>query len=191
MYLIPALILAFASGSAWSQGITVPTDNCQWRGEKYGHALQCEPNEIVIGSCGSGKRDDCGSGEWHQLLCCEMPDYTYDNCIDYKGEHGQEISCPEKSNDDSMLLEGSCGSGTWHDCNGGSTHIAKCCHGKFTDGSKMGSSGQCYWVYGYHGEQVQCNRPDEAAFGRCGSGRYDDCGTEKWHGIQCCQLTHL
>ncbi|TRY72589.1 hypothetical protein TCAL_03119 [Tigriopus californicus] len=177
----------FLTTLVWAQNIEVPTDSCMWRGAKYGQMNACEPNEIVVGSCGSGRRDDCDSGQWHQLLCCKMPEYTYENCLEYKGEHGQDISCSQQAHDDSMLLQGACGSGLQHDC-GGTTHIAKCCHGHLAD-AKLKSTGTCYWIYGYHGEKIQCNRRDEAAFGRCGSGYKDDCGTEKWHGLQCCQLT--
>ena len=99
-------------------GIEIPTNGCQWRGEKYGHMIQCEGNELAIGSCGSGKNDDCSSGQWHQILCCDMPDYLYQDCLEYRGEHGQEISCVEKD----LLLEGHCGSGTYSDCDG-VTHI--------------------------------------------------------------------
>ena len=105
-----------------AQDVVVPSDNCQWRGASYGQMNVCEGNEIAIGSCGSGKNDDCGSGDWHQLLCCDMPDYVYSDCVDYKGEHGSELSCPELTNDMGSLVEGACGSGLNHDCEG-STHI--------------------------------------------------------------------
>ncbi|TRY79860.1 hypothetical protein TCAL_17078 [Tigriopus californicus] len=34
-----------------------------------------------------------------------MPEHTYENSLEYKGEHGQPISCSEESHDDSMLLQ--------------------------------------------------------------------------------------
>ncbi len=39
-----------------------------------------------------------------------------------QGEYGDNLSCPELMHDDSTLIEGICGSGMYHDCDG-STHI--------------------------------------------------------------------
>merc|ERR1711860_34224 len=161
------------------------------RGESYGRNVQCEGNEVVYGSCGSGKNDNCGTGIWFKLLCCDLAGYHFENCMDHYGEHGQNLECPLLDGADDRVLEGACGSGTYGDCANGSTHSVKCCSGRFDDGMQLQTTGQCYWSYGYYGEEVRCNFDDEIVFGRCGSGIYDDCGTEKWHGIQCCRMVKI
>ena len=77
---------------------------------------------MAIGSCGSGKNDDCDNGQWHQLLCCDMEDYHWQECTEYKSDHGKDLSCPDLLNYNGAILEGACGSGMWSDCQG-ETHI--------------------------------------------------------------------
>ena len=50
------------------------------------------------------------------------------------------------------------------------------------------SNGQCTWKYGNFGQQIQCDRNDQAVFGRCGSGGNPDCAPNAYHGIECCML---
>ena len=52
-----------------------------------------------------------------QILCCDMPEYVYGNCLETQGDFGEQISCAEGS-----ILEGICGSGRRADCDG-SSHI--------------------------------------------------------------------
>lgn len=110
-----AFVLLLAA-TVLSQNIEVPTDKCTWRGAGDGQMHVCESHEIVVGSCGSGRRAKC-SGEFHELLCCAMPEYTYDSCADHNGGHGEHLSCPELNKDPGSLLEGACGSGLGKDCN--------------------------------------------------------------------------
>eukprot|EP00095_Tigriopus_kingsejongensis_P005918 maker-scaffold825_size91437-snap-gene-0.14 protein:Tk05918 transcript:maker-scaffold825_size91437-snap-gene-0.14-mRNA-1 annotation:"hypothetical protein" len=166
----------------------VPTDNCTWRGVKYGTMVFCEANEVVRGACGSGKDDNCGTDIWHSVLCCDTEDYFWTDCVDYNGSHGQDLSCPFLTQNPNSLMEGLCGSGEDSNCNG-SGHTVKCCQGGFTDGSKLSSTNICYWKLSGFGEFLECDHEDEAVFGRCGSGRNDDCGPGIYHGIECCQIT--
>ena len=130
--------LFLCSVAVLGQDIEVPTDNCVWRGGNYGEDNVCEGNELPIGSCGSGQNDDCDDGVWEQLFCCDMPDFHYQDCVDYKvfnfikihvcssyngaifhqGDNGQPLSCPEESNDPGLILEGACGSGFQENCDG-------------------------------------------------------------------------
>ena len=77
--------------------------------------------------------------QWHQLLCCRLPGYIFYDCQDFKGEHGQELSCPELMHRPNALLEGSCGSGMWHDCPGKATHIVSLL-GYFTPSASISDS---------------------------------------------------
>ena len=54
-----------------------------------------------------------------QILCCDMPEYVYGNCLETQGDFGEQISCAEGS-----ILEGICGSGRRADCDG-SSHIVR------------------------------------------------------------------
>eukprot|EP00095_Tigriopus_kingsejongensis_P005919 maker-scaffold825_size91437-snap-gene-0.15 protein:Tk05919 transcript:maker-scaffold825_size91437-snap-gene-0.15-mRNA-1 annotation:"unnamed protein product" len=173
-----------------AQDLVVPSDSCSWRGAQFGVEASCEPNEIAVGACGSGEDDNCGTGIWHALLCCEMPNYFWQNCIEHRGSHGENLSCPFLTHDPNMLVESQCGSGKNSDCEDHG-HSVKCCHGVFTDGGKLGNTHICYWLYGHWGEELECQRNDEAVFGRCGSGKNDDCGNDVWHGIECCQITKI
>ena len=51
-------------------------------------------------------------------MCCDLADYIFLDCLDYHGEHGQDLSCIDLGNDNNLLLEGACGSGMFHDCEG-------------------------------------------------------------------------
>lgn len=172
------------------QDITIPSDGCSWRGEKFGRTVQCDGNEVVIGSCGSGGHVDC-DGHTHQLLCCDLDNFVYSDCLEFQGDYGIHLSCPELTKDKDTMVEASCGSEGGRDCHSESAHTVKCCHGHQFDGSRLGSSGDCYWIHGIYGQQIECNRNDEVVFGRCGSGKGDDCGNNQWHGIQCCKLVVL
>ena len=54
-----ACSLSLASG----EPIEIPDNACFWRGGKYGQMIYCDPEEIAIGACGSGKSDDCDKGK--------------------------------------------------------------------------------------------------------------------------------
>ncbi|TRY68410.1 hypothetical protein TCAL_06201 [Tigriopus californicus] len=182
-------VLIWLGGSQIGNGqdITIPSDGCSWRTEIYGHINQCDGNEVVVGSCGSGDGRDC-NGLTHQLLCCDLDNFYYSNCLEFYGGYGVHLSCPELTKDPDTMVEAACGSEKGLDCHNGSSHSVKCCHGHQFDGSRVGSSGECYWLYGGRGQPVQCTRNDEAVFGRCGSGQAARCTNNQWHGIQCCRL---
>ncbi len=59
-----------------------------------------------------------------QILCCDIPDYHYENCLDYTGDWGEHISCPERTADDGMVVTAYCGSGGDKDCKDNS-HIVR------------------------------------------------------------------
>ena len=56
------------------------------------------------------------------MLCCAIPDYHYENCLDFSSDYGELLSCPERSGDDNMFVTGMCTSGQTRDCQGHS-HI--------------------------------------------------------------------
>ena len=56
------LVLGLAS-AALADIVTVPQDACFWRGQRYGQMLYCEDGEVAVGSCGSGRNDDCDSSK--------------------------------------------------------------------------------------------------------------------------------
>ena len=78
--------------------------------------------QVAVGSCGSGSNDDCGPSIYHQLLCCDMPEYHYENCVQYNGDYGEPMTCKDKTHSDAEILCGACGSGGHRDCEGGVAH---------------------------------------------------------------------
>jgi len=170
------------------EDIHIPFDKCIWRGDTYGQMNQCEGNEILIGSCDSGRSADCNNGFFQQALCCDLPGYHWETCFDFHGDHGVHLSCPNLMGNDGSIMEGQCGSGMFEDC-GGSIHTVKCCEGYFSDGRRIEAKREtCFWKYGLYGEEIQCDFDNQAIFGRCGSGRTDGCGDERWFGIECCEI---
>ena len=86
-------------------GIEVPRENCQWQSGGYGEETQCDGNQVIVGACGAGRYADCPDESWHQILCCSMPNYVYENCQKYGSDHGQLNSCLDHGNVP-RLLEG-------------------------------------------------------------------------------------
>ena len=36
---------------------------------------------------------DCPGGTVHQIKCCDMEDFYYDNCDTFKSDYGEPIDC--------------------------------------------------------------------------------------------------
>ena len=51
------------SAAVICEPIEIPDNACFWRGGKYGQMIYCEPEEIAVGACGSGKSDDCDNSK--------------------------------------------------------------------------------------------------------------------------------
>merc|ERR1711934_1126056 len=50
-----------------------PTDECTWEYTGYGERVECgRSDEVLVGRCGSGLRDDCPGSTNHGSLCCEF-----------------------------------------------------------------------------------------------------------------------
>merc|ERR1712037_754486 len=101
------------------------------------------------------------------------------------GDFGQDLDCGPAP------LGGDCGSGQFADCDG-NAHGVRCCEASYAGLPLLPVEDNCYWEYTTnYGERVFCRRDDEAVFGRCGSGRYKDCGDGGGyvHGIKCCEIT--
>ena len=59
------------------------------------------------------------------MLCCAVPEYHYENCLEFSGTYGELLSCPEKAQDDNMIVTGMCTSGQAKDCQGESHMVNK------------------------------------------------------------------
>ena len=60
-----------------------------------------------------------------------------------------------------MILEGTCGSSATLDCNGFSVQN-NCCEGHLLTGETVGPDVRtCNWMYGNHGEPIQCPKSDK------------------------------
>lgn len=57
-----------------------------------------------------------------QLLCCDMPNYHYEQCVQFNGDFGELLTCKDMTHSDAEILEGACGSGRDPDCEAGSYH---------------------------------------------------------------------
>ena len=70
----------------------------------------------MVGACGSGRNPDCPNdsiyydNSYHQILCCTVPEFNWNNCESYGSEHGVPNSCLEHG-EVPTILEGTCGSG--------------------------------------------------------------------------------
>ena len=64
MKLVLALALCSIASTALADQIIIPQDACFWRGQTYGELLYCESGEVAVGSCGSGKNDDCDTSRY-------------------------------------------------------------------------------------------------------------------------------
>jgi len=99
------------------------------------------------------------------------------------GDFGEDLDCGKKP------VGAECGSGSGADCDN-QAHGVKCCDGSISGAPVVPVEEVCYWKYTEnYGEEILCNRNDEAVFGRCGSGRFHDCGDGIFvHGIKCCEI---
>ena len=55
--------------------------------------LKCDGNQVVVGSCSSGRHGDCPGGAGHQMLCCDLPEYYYSACDTFSGGWGVQMDC--------------------------------------------------------------------------------------------------
>lgn len=85
---------------------------------------QFDLNQVVIGSCGSGGHVDC-DGHTHQLLCCDLDNFVYSDCLEFQGDYGIHLSCPELTKDKDTMVEASCGSEGGRDCHSESAHTVR------------------------------------------------------------------
>merc|ERR1711872_755673 len=50
-----------------------PTAQCTWENTGHGLPLECgRDDEVLVGRCGSGGREDCQGNTSHGILCCEL-----------------------------------------------------------------------------------------------------------------------
>lgn len=188
-------IIALAVLSSPSSGEDVVIDQayCSTVGQTYGVPITCNTNEVIFGSCGSGRDPDCG-GYYDYIQCCDVAAYAYDQagCATYGATYGTVLSCPEITGDPARALESVCGSGENADCNG-SYHEITCCPGTFSDGFTLyADTATCYWQWATYGYFLQCLNPTDAVYGRCGSGENPDCnGGADYAGIYCCKMQKL
>merc|ERR1711872_128729 len=50
-----------------------PTAQCTWENTGHGIPLECgRDDEVLVGRCGSGGREDCQGNTSHGILCCEL-----------------------------------------------------------------------------------------------------------------------
>merc|ERR1711936_63383 len=184
--MVHQFVLVFALGvSSVLGGIVIPTENCEWREESYGIWNQCYGNEVATGSCGSGAGKQCHDGLYtHGIYCCDLPEYAFTDCEEKTGDFGANIDCGKKP------VGAECGSGSGADCHN-AAHGVRCCDATYQGNPVVPVEEVCYWKYTPNwGERIFCNRNDEAIFGRCGSGRFEDCeGGNAVHGIKCCEIT--
>ena len=55
----------------------VDTGSCRWVQGWYGDFISCASDEVVYGSCASGKNPDCDGGAAYDMIyCCKL--VTYD-----------------------------------------------------------------------------------------------------------------
>merc|ERR1712198_524918 len=184
---IPAVCIGFAKA-----GIDIPRDNCHWlSAADYNTKLHCGGNEVAIGACSGGGgfgHKDCPGGTVHMLHCCAVPQYSWGHCEPYTSDFGEGIDCNDHG--DGLVLEASCHSGAHHDCHGKANEV-ECCDATL-EGQRVGTTDSCTWLYGGHGEQLECGREDEVLAGRCGSGRNNDChGGHSSQGNLCCEFDLL
>ena len=97
----------------------------RWLSAGWETVLKCDGNQVVVGSCSSGRHGDCPGGAGHQLLCCDLPDYYYSACDTFSGGWGVQMDCRDH---EGPVMEGQCHSGEHADCHG-SGNLITCCHG--------------------------------------------------------------
>ena len=73
------------------------------------HLICLKPEEVVVGGCASGKKNDC-SGTSHSILCCET-EMTTHHCHWKYAKWGYSIRCDTRE-----VVQGQCSSGKKADC---------------------------------------------------------------------------
>merc|ERR1719481_1002999 len=137
-------------------GINIPRENCQWRDGSVGDfANRCDGDQLVVGSCGSGRYNDCPGPSFTQLQCCAVEGFYYGSCVIRSGTWGELLECPTLA--DGHLVEAACGSDSHMSCSG-HAHEVECCVGHM-EGRTVGSTGQCTWIFtGAFGGQLEWGR---------------------------------
>ena len=164
--------------------IAAQMQECLWQEGWFGKGLQCPPNYIAHGLCGSGMFADCGRAVvYNKLKCCRISATITPQCVP-KGSFypGMSIECPTGT-----AVTASCGSGSKSDCPAGRfgkmPYWFSCC-GISKDHVV---TSECTWSYAQFGESVECRR-DQVMAGMCGSLQNPKCPWRSSHGIRCCKF---
>ena len=189
-FFIPIALASRIPNLGYDQFLKIPSlndhaglDNCYWQGGKYGNYYTCQQNEVAVGVCGSGRRDDCPGGTYFMIECCDLGDTSVSDCTtSYTKHYGEKQVC-----DSNKVLWGGCGSGAHLDCSttGHDSNVDMTCCNKNLDIQ----SDSCVWKWGKYGQQLSCPS-GQIGHGICGSGGFDDCnGGKSNSGIYCCSYT--